>query len=103
MPFGPRLFLSGSPPPARAGGGHRRRDAQPADRVQVNVRVDVAVKRAVDSYCRPRGVAMNHFVQEALVNRLEELEDAEDLRNIRREPTRPLADVLRELGLNASL
>ena len=37
----------------------------PVDRVQVNVRVDVAVKRAVESYCRPRGVAMNHFVQEA--------------------------------------
>ena len=72
-------------------------------RVQLNVHVDVAVKQAVESYCRPRGVAMNHFVQEALVNWLEELEDADDLRNIRREPTRPLADVPRALGLNASL
>ena len=69
------------------------------DTVQVNVRVNVAVKRAVESYCRPRGVAMNHFVQEALVNRLEELEDTEDLRDIRREPTRPLADVLRDTTL----
>ena len=72
------------------------------DRVQVDVRMDVAVKRAVEACCRPRGVAMNHFVQEAAINRLEELEDAEDLRNIRREPTRPLADVLRELSLDAS-
>ena len=72
-------------------------------RVQVNVRVDAAVKRAVEAYCRPRGLAMNHFVQEALIDRLEELEDAEDLRAIRREPTRPLADVLRELGLDASV
>ena len=88
--------------PAMRRGGFRLKE-MPVDRVQVEVRVDVAVKRAVESYCRPRGVAMDHFVQEALVNRLEELEDVEDLRNIRREPTRPLADVLRELGLNASL
>ena len=72
-------------------------------KVQINVRVDAAVKDAVDGYCRPRGVAMNHFVQEALLDRLEELEDIEDLKKIRHEPTRPLADVLRELGIDGSL
>ncbi len=40
---------------------------------------------------------MNHFIQEAILDRLEELEDIEDLKAIRHEPTRPLAEVLAEL------
>ena len=68
--------------------------------VQINARVDPALKRAIDEYCRSRGVVLNHFVQEALIDRLEELEDVEDLRSIRHEPTRPLAEVLAELELD---
>ena len=45
---------------------------------------------------------MNHFIQEALLDRLEELEDIEDLKKLRHEPTRPLADVLAELKLDGS-
>ena len=72
-------------------------------RVQINVRVDEALKLAVDRFCRSRGMVVSHFVQEALLDRLEELEDIEDLRHIRHEPTRPLADVLRELKLDGKL
>ena len=68
--------------------------------VQINARVDPALKKAIDEYCRSRGVALNHFVQEALIDRLEELEDIEDLKKIRHEPTRPLAEVLAELDLD---
>jgi len=68
--------------------------------VQINARVDAALKKAIDEYCRSRGVVLNHFVQEALIDRLEELEDIEDLKSIRHEPTRPLAEVLAELGLD---
>ncbi len=70
---------------------------------QINARIDVALKRAIDEYCRSRGIVMNHFVQEALIDRLEELEDIEDLKRLRHEPTRPLAEVLAELDLDASL
>ena len=68
--------------------------------VQLNARVDPALKKAIDDYCRSRGLVVNHFVQEALIDRLEELEDIEDLKMIRHEPTRPLAEVLAELGLD---
>ena len=71
-------------------------------KVQINVRVDAALKAAVDRYCRSRGVIVSHFVQEALLDRLEELDDTEDLKRIRHEPTRPLADVLAELGLDGA-
>ncbi len=71
--------------------------------VQINARVDPALKRAIEDYCRSRGVVMNHFVQEALLDRLEELADVEDLKQIRHEPTRPLSDVLAELRLDGKL
>jgi predicted DNA-binding protein len=68
---------------------------------QINVRVDRALKEAVDAHCRAHGIAVNHFVREALIDRLEELEDIEDLKRIRHEPTRPWDEVLAELGLDA--
>jgi len=72
-------------------------------KVQINVRVDAALKAAIDRHCRSQGVIVSHFVQEALLDRLEELEDIDELKRIRHEPTRPLAEVLRELGLDGAL
>ena len=71
--------------------------------VQLNIRIDPTLKRAIDDFCRAQGVARNHFVQEALLDRLEELEDIEDLKKLRHEPTRPLADVLEDLKLDGAL
>ena len=71
--------------------------------VQISARIDPKLKAAVDEYCRSRGIVVNHFIQEALLDRLEELQDVEDLKKIRHEPTRPLADVLEELGLDGKL
>jgi len=71
--------------------------------VQINARIDAKLKKALDEYCRSHGVIMNHFIQNAILDRLEEMEDVEDLRSIRHEPTRPLSDVLKELKLDGSL
>lgn len=71
--------------------------------VQISARVGRDLKTAIERYCKPRGLVINHFVQEALVDRLEELEDSEDIRLLRREPTRPLSDVLKELRLDGNL
>ena len=65
--------------------------------VQISARIDVRLKKALDEVCRSRGIVMNHFIQEALLDRLEEMEDVEDLQAIRHEPTRPLSEVLAEL------
>ncbi|MEI6670096.1 MAG: hypothetical protein WCP29_18260 [Acidobacteriota bacterium] len=46
---------------------------------------------------------MNHFIEEALLDKLEELEDLEDLKDLRKEPTRPFKAVLRDLKLNGLL
>lgn len=71
--------------------------------VQISARIDPDLKTAIERYCRSTGTVMNHFVQEALLDRLEELEDIEDLKRIRHEPTRPLAEVLGDLKRNGKL
>jgi len=68
--------------------------------VQISARIDARLKKVLDGVCRSRGIVMNHFIQEALLDRLEELEDVEDLKALRHEPTRPLAEVLAELKLD---
>ena len=70
---------------------------------QIAVRVDGRLKRAVDEACRARGVKLTRFVQDALLDKLEEIADAEDLARLRREPTRPLLDLIRELGLDGDV
>jgi uncharacterized protein (DUF1778 family) len=70
---------------------------------QIAVRVDGRLKRAVDEACRARGVKLTRFVQDALLDKLEEIADAEDLPRLRREPTRPLLDLIRELGLDGDV
>jgi hypothetical protein len=70
---------------------------------QLATRIDERVKEAVEKVCKARGQKMNHFIQEALLDKLEELEDLEELKCLRKEPTRPFKDVLRDLKLNGLL
>jgi uncharacterized protein (DUF1778 family) len=70
---------------------------------QIAVRVDGRLKRAVDEACRARGVKLTRFVQEALLDKLEEIADAEDVPRLRREPSRPLRQLIRDLGLDDEL
>ncbi|MDZ4673965.1 MAG: hypothetical protein SGI84_05890 [Gemmatimonadota bacterium] len=58
--------------------------------VPISARIDARLKAALDEFCRSRGLVLNNVVQDALLNRLEELEDVENLKAIRHEPTRPL-------------
>lgn len=70
---------------------------------QLAARIDTRVKAAVDRVCEERGLKIGRFVEDALIDKLEELEDIEDLKTIRHEPTRPLADVLKDLGLDGKI
>ena len=71
--------------------------------VQISARIHPSLKSAIETHCKSRGLVINHFVQEALLGRLEEFEDIEDLKRIRHEPSRPLAEVLGELELDGGL
>lgn len=70
---------------------------------QLATRVDERVKRAVEDICNERGLKMNRFIEDALIGMLEELQDVEELKQIRFEATRPLKDVLAELDFEHKL
>ena len=71
--------------------------------VQLATRVDERVKKAIEAVCEARGLKMNRFIEEALIDKLEELEDIEDLKSIRCESTRPLNDLIKDLGLDGEI
>ena len=71
--------------------------------VQLATRIDARVKQAVEKICESRGLKMNRFIEEALLDKLEELEDAEDLKTLLCEPTRPLSEILKDLKLDGKL
>ena len=50
-----------------------------------------------------RTLKINRFVQDALLDKLEELEDVEDLKAIRFEPTRPWSEVPADLDLDGEV
>jgi len=70
---------------------------------QIATRIDSRVKKAIEKTCAARGLKISHFVENALIDKLEELADIEDIRKIRREPARPLEDVIRDLGLDGAI
>ena len=72
-------------------------------KLQLATRIDERVKKALEEVCRRRGLKMTHFIESAIIDKLEGLEDWEDLNQIRHEKTRPLSEILEELGLGAEI
>lgn len=71
--------------------------------VQLATKIDSQVKKAVEQVCRHRGLKMNRFIEEALLDKLEELEDVEEVAQLRAERSRPLVQILRELKADGKL
>ena len=46
---------------------------------------------------------MSRFIEDALVDKLEELEDSKDLKKIQGEPSRSFEEVLKDLKLSGKL
>ena len=67
---------------------------------QIATRIDARIKKAVQQVCRARGLKMNRFIEDALLDKLEEMEDVEDVNRIRFEPTRSLDELVADLRLN---
>ncbi|MBP9708879.1 MAG: hypothetical protein KBD78_14675 [Oligoflexales bacterium] len=70
---------------------------------QLATKLDAEVKDALDALCNARGIKIGHFVQEAIMDKLEELEDKEDLRKLRKEEFISLSDIIAELKLSGKL
>lgn len=71
--------------------------------VQMATRIDQRVKKAVEEVCAARGLKMGRFIEDALIDKLEELADVDDLQRLRAVPARPLDDVIKDLGLDGKV
>ncbi len=71
--------------------------------IQLATRVDSRVKTAVEEVCKSQGLKMSRFIEDALLDKLEELQDLEDIKKIRYEPTRPLSELIMDLGLDEEI
>lgn len=71
--------------------------------VQMATRIDERVKRAVEEVCAARGLKMARFIEDALIDKLEEMADLEDLQKLRAEPTQSLDEVIKGLGLDGEI
>ena len=70
---------------------------------QLATRIDSRVKKAIEKTCKARGLKIGRFVEDALIDKLEELADIEDIKKIRRESTRSLEEVVHDLGLDGKI
>lgn len=70
---------------------------------QLATKIDSQIKDALDSFCEQRGLKINKFLEEAILDKLEEFEDISELRKLRKESFKPLEEVLKELKANGKL
>jgi len=64
---------------------------------QLATKIDEKIKDALDSFCEERGLKINRFIEDAILDKIEEFEDISDLRKLRSETFRPFEDVLKDL------
>ena len=63
----------------------------------LTARVSKKVKALADMWCKSQGLVLARFIEDAIVDKLEESHDILELEKLRREPTRPFTDVMKEL------
>jgi hypothetical protein len=67
--------------------------------LRLTAQISAEVKEAAEETCEDHGWEMNRLVEEALLDKIEELKDVNNLHTIRLEPTRPFKEVQAELDL----
>jgi hypothetical protein len=64
---------------------------------QLATKIDEDIKDALDAFCEDRGLKINRFIEDAILDKLEEYEDVSDLKKLRNESFRSFDDVLKDL------
>ncbi len=63
----------------------------------ITARVNPKVKALAHRWCKSRGIVMAKFIEDAILDKLEESHDLDEVNSLRREPMRPFRDVMSEL------
>lgn len=61
---------------------------------QLATKIDLRVKRLLDAICESRGFKMNRFIEDAILEKIEEMEDIAEIKKIRKERTIPLSQAI---------
>ena len=64
---------------------------------QLATKIDEHVKDALDAFCEERGLKINRFIEDAILDKLEEYEDISDLKKLRSDSFKPFDEVLKDL------
>ncbi|MES2769186.1 MAG: hypothetical protein V4596_08575 [Bdellovibrionota bacterium] len=70
---------------------------------QLATKIDERIKEALDSLCEEKGLKINRFIEDAILDKLEEYEDVGDLRKLRAESYRSFEKVLSELKASGKI
>ena len=70
---------------------------------QLATKIDEDIKNALDAFCEERGLKINKFLEDAILDKIEEYEDISELRKLRKEKSRPLKDVIADLKASGKL
>ncbi|MBF0107345.1 MAG: hypothetical protein HQM16_18700 [Deltaproteobacteria bacterium] len=64
---------------------------------QLATRMDPQIKKAIDEVCKKLGIKLSKFIEDAVLDKLEEFLDTRDLAKLRKEPTRSFEAVIKDL------
>ncbi|MBU0506498.1 MAG: hypothetical protein ABII18_09285 [bacterium] len=70
---------------------------------QLSTRIDAQIKQAIETTCKKMGVKLRYFVEEAIVDKLEEILDANEIKQLRSEPTVSFEKVIKDLEKNGKI
>jgi hypothetical protein len=70
---------------------------------QLATKIDEDIKTALDLFCEENGLKIGKFVEDAILDKLEEYSDISELRKIRLEKFRSFTEVLKELKSSGKL
>ena len=70
---------------------------------QLATKIDENIKDALDAFCEERGLKINRFIEDAILDKIEEFEDVSDLKKLRSDSFRSFDDVLKDLKNSGKL
>lgn len=70
---------------------------------QLATKIDESVKDALDSFCEERGLKINRFLEDAILDKIEEFEDLTDLRKLKNDSFRSFDEVVKDLKSSGKL
>lgn len=70
---------------------------------QLATRIDMRVKKMLEKVCEAKGLKMSHLIEEAIIDKIEEIADLEELKTLRQEATVPLSEAIEELKKHGKL